>query len=395
MNPTTDILAYQGIAPHFLGTGKKSTGTGTTKKPLEGITGGRSVSPVAEGNTLMIASAGQNAGTTEPTGCTLLCRETPQKAVSREAATISVDRTDSEQTQLQYELTIISGLKEKYEPRRQTMLMTVHKAANLANSQKLEEANEVLKPVFEYVKETEDANVTCMLCRTKAHILLKMNKLEEAFFFLQRAKDFDDLTNFPERFFALCFMLGAKGNIIDNNWLFKPDEFYQEIRKWLADDETKNEELDNLLEMEFSTQPPIESISFEIKTFRQAIQAIFKEKNVTAAMSAEESLAKLVLYKEPKTSILSYALDILNFAKNLKLVKEGVYNEAIKNIKKNASRNLKHLDEYIHCQILRKCGRIDQAIENCEQGLLKGFPFEKYLSDLRQEKAKHVDGVSD
>lgn len=343
----------------------------------------------------MIASAGQNAGTTEPTGCTLLCRETPQKAVSREAATISVDRTDSEQTQLQYELTIISGLKEKYEPRRQTMLMTVHKAANLANSQKLEEANEVLKPVFEYVKETEDANVTCMLCRTKAHILLKMNKLEEAFFFLQRAKDFDDLTNFPERFFALCFMLGAKGNIIDNNWLFKPDEFYQEIRKWLADDETKNEELDNLLEMEFSTQPPIESISFEIKTFRQAIQAIFKEKNVTAAMSAEESLAKLVLYKEPKTSILSYALDILNFAKNLKLVKEGVYNEAIKNIKKNASRNLKHLDEYIRCQILRKCGKIDQAIENCEQGLLKGFPFEKYLSDLRKEKAKHVDGVSD
>lgn len=130
------------------------------------------------------------------------------------------------------------------------------------------------------------------------------------------------------------FYARAKGNIIDNNWLFKPDEFYQEIRKWLADDETKNEELDNLLEMEFSTQPPIESISFEIKTFRQAIQAIFKEKNVTAAMSAEESLAKLVLYKEPKTSILSYALDILNFAKNLKLVKEGVYNEAIKNIKK-------------------------------------------------------------
>ena len=132
MNPTTDIPAYQGIAPHFLETGKKSTGTGTTKKPLEGITGGRSVSPVAEGNTLMIASAGQNAGATEPTGCTLLCRETPQKAVSRETATISVDRTDSEQTQLQYELTIISGLKEKYEPRRQTMLMTVHKAANLS-----------------------------------------------------------------------------------------------------------------------------------------------------------------------------------------------------------------------------------------------------------------------
>ena len=81
---------------------------------MEGLAEGRRVRvfPAAEGNALAVASTEQGVGAAEPAGRVLSCREAVQKAASGVASAMPVDRTDSEQTQLQCESEIIDKLKE-------------------------------------------------------------------------------------------------------------------------------------------------------------------------------------------------------------------------------------------------------------------------------------------
>ena len=103
MNPASqasNVSPHQNIATSLEAKGKNK-GTGSTEKPLEGISGGRSVSPATYDNTLAVASAGQVAGTTEAAAATLLpYREAAQST----ASAMPIDKTGSTQAQLSHEL---------------------------------------------------------------------------------------------------------------------------------------------------------------------------------------------------------------------------------------------------------------------------------------------------
>ena len=375
MNPVSNVSSRQGSMPHLEEEGKNQGVAGTEELP-KGVAGGRNVSPVAGAN-VFAASAERDASVAKSNDRrTLSCREPKQQvALKAGSSAIPVDGADTERVQsLMNKLGIIDRLlggigdKEQMqviEYRTGEMHVIQRDALNMLGADaKL--ADERLDPVFEYVEESGDVLTANNLCRSKALVLNFRGDFANALLFFKKARELDgnNITiNFSESMLAQHLMLGivdASSEIqID---LFDPEGFYNEIQRWLSDGKVREEDVEKSLESEFMDDKlPV------VKIFRNAIKAIFAEEDILAAGRVKCFIDELDRFEktETETLIMMFLSCILEFAMNLRLIEQDRFDEALKNINLT-DHDVKYLGEYIRCQVLRKTGKIDQAIEKCK-----------------------------
>ena len=365
MNPVSNVSSRQGSMPHLEEEGKNQGVAGTEELP-KGVAGGRNVSPVAGAN-VFAASAERDASVAKSNDRrTLSCREPKQQvALKAGSSAIPVDGADTARVQsLMNRLSIIDRLPRKTGDKEQMMTPQAREMfgiqckaiVQLDDDDKL--ADETLDPVFEYVEESGDVLTANNLCRSKALVLNFRGDFANALLFFKKARELDgnNITiNFSESMLAQHLMLGivdASSKIqID---LFDPEGFYNEIQRWLSDGKVREEDVEKSLESEFMDDKlPV------VKIFRNAIKAIFAEEDILAAGKVRDFIDQLDKFQnsKPKTEIMKYAVYLLEFAMNLRLIEQGRFDEASKNIKLTEDCDVKHLGEYIRCEVLKKTGK--------------------------------------
>lgn len=111
--------------------------------------------------------------------------------------------------------------------------------------------------------------------------------------------------------------------------LFDPEGFYNEIKRWLPVGEAGNDCMEKLLEHEFNNDDEPASA---VKIFHNAIKAIFAEEDILAAGKVRDFIGQLDKFQnsKPKTEIMKYAVYLLEFAMNLRLIEQGRFDEASK-----------------------------------------------------------------
>ncbi len=426
MNSPSNVSSCQGITPPLEIEGK-SKGAVSTKKSLEGMARGRSVSPATGNALLMVAFTRQNASIAGVVRhAPLLGRESVRNATSGLVLGMFVSRAGNEKMQLQRELEIIDKLenlgvcqKEKTANKHQDktgfmavvnglrsfftevpdlfgqrkkdvnerkireMRATINESIKLGNDGSLEESDEKLRVVFEGVEclgKYNDPSVVSNLCRSKAHILYLRKNVEDALIFFDKSKQFSNFINFPDRLFVLNILAGIGAY----KRVFCPEIFYENIKEWLVDDEDNQRRL-----VEYEKELP------GLTVFRDGIKAVFEEEGADteetrrlAAKKFKQSITKLDKLAEDKVlSIgLIHSCLILKFARNLSLIKQSRFQDALASAQENGASQFNHLGIYIHCQALEKVGSIDRAIEMCEQAVRKGHPLSNYLEKLKLSK---------
>ena len=424
MNSASNVSLHQGTTS----LPEKSEGRGSAEKPSEGAVGGRSVSSVADDDTLAIVSAGQqNAGITEKSaGRTLSRRDAAQRAPLGVVLTMPVDRTASVQQQLQCELGIvnnlISGLKisgnqaqagtkgqELNVVMRRVLSCAQHNvmraandlkkanglhdvayidAATLKKCEEVEKANRDFWVAFEYIESSGDIDVAQFACGCRALIQFFNYDGVNALRFFQKKREFGYPieANHPESLLiqALALGIGVEGcsSVEDRNDLFQPEFFYDELQRWALADESK--ESGNL--------------SLRNRGYRNGAKLLFGERGLCVVERCDCYIAEFIKHNENELESegLGASVYMLKFAGNLKLINEGYLDEALKNVEraekagKSEEYKFKYLDEYIRFLVLKKTGKTDQAIEVCKQGVAKGYPFSNYLSDLVRVREKTV-----
>ena len=395
MNPVFNVSSRQGGMLHPEEEEKGKGTAGSTERLLKGMAGGRSVSPAAGVDALAMASAGRDAGVTQSNDrYALSCREPEQQAASGTGSSgMPVDSVDDARARLlANNLYIIDQLinpgdKERMQtvtPQARKMHDIQLKALELLDdNNKLKEADEMLEPVFEYVDQSGDIRVACNLCRSKAFVLHAMEDFPHALMFFERARKLDNsnIINFSESMLVQYLMLAIEvDSSVIRDEIFDPEGFYDEIQRWLPNSEVQEDDVEESLESEFGNDR-----APAVKIFRNAIKAIFAEEDILAAGKVKHFIDQLDEFQnsKPETKIMQYAVYILEFAMNSRLVKQGRFKEASENIKFTASHEFKYLGEYIRCQVLRETGEIDQAIRKCKQDMVDGCPFAGYLLDLQ------------
>lgn len=371
MNPVSNVSSRQS-SMHPLEEEKKNRGIASTKKLPKGAAGGRNVSPVVGAN-VFSASAGRDASVAKSNDRrALLCREPKQQvALKVGSSAIPVDGADTARVQsLMNRLSIIDRLLGKTGDKEQMMTPQAREMfgiqckaiVQLDDDDKL--ADETLDPVFEYVEQSGNVLVASSLCECNALILMCREDYVNALNFFKKARELDGnntISNFSGSMLIQHLMLGivdASSKIqID---LFDPEGFYNEIKRWLPVGEAGNDCMEKLLEHEFNNDDEPASA---VKIFHNAIKAIFAEEDILAAGKVRDFIDQLDKFQnsKPKTEIMKYAVYLLEFAMNLRLIEQGRFDEASKNIKLIEDCDVKHLGEYIRCEVLRKTGKIEKA----------------------------------
>ena len=423
MNPVSNASSRRGVTPPPEPEKENEGAAGFTEGPSASRTGRHSVSLAAEGDTLSVASARQDTGATE--AAALSHREIVQEAetASGMASTMPVNRTGSEQTQLQRESETVGRLekpaatpkkKSPNEDQHQAMLELIKEANDLLNKylkgnragSQLPELTKKLEPAFKYINEYDDLSVARDLYRCKAYSLYFDDETAKALVFFKQAEELhEDHVNLSEGLLIMQLMLG----INTNNRVFRPEEFYKELEVWSRPDtiDTVNiidgEELAQLL----ASQPggvahPGTGAFFDgVKLFRRGIRTILEEKNINSEASRttfEQTFARLARYSDGDQSLLLKNSDrMLKFARDLTLLKNGCFHEALKSAMKNETGKLEHLNDYIYCRALEAMGDIDGAIQRCMQCTSSGYQvFSNYLKTLESSREQgHVYGDRD
>ena len=428
MNPISSVSSRQGISSSPGAGRKDKESTDTTEKLLKSMARGRSVSPTIEGDVPVASARSARRVMTIAAHVPLLGWMSVQDTTSRSVSVMPVDRGDNEKKQLQRELEIIdklenlwvgseektankpqngtgftmavndfrsflaeglnlSGQKKKSvnEQQIREMNVTIDEANKLRNDGKLKESDEKLRSVFESVNELgeyNDPSVVSGLCRIKGDILYNMGDPKGALNFLEKSTQFANLINFPDRLFVLYIMAGM--DVYERE--FWPEIFYKNIKEWLVDDEDNQRKL-----VEHEKKLPGLTVLIDgIKAVFEEEVADTEESRNLAAKKFEQSITKLDnLAKEGALSKgLINSGFILKFARNLSLIKQSRFQDALAGALVNESdKECEHLNIYIHCQVLAKTGAIDEAIEICEQGVHKGYPLSNYLKNLKWAKS--------
>ena len=259
-----------------------------------------------------------------------------QKAASGVAPAMPVDRTDSEQTQLQCESEIIDKLKEievgpvnksVNEDRHQATLEVIEKADELRCEGKLKEARKVLEPALVYYAGHNVPVIGCNSYRSKAYICCAERDVQTALFYFISSSDLTDAVNFPEELCFLHLMLGI--DVIDGNGpllVFQPDNFYEQMEKLLVNAKKHRGGLSEFMK----------KVSPGEKAFYDDLKAIFEEESVDAGASRCFATTgtfeqPLTLHKkiEPFQMSLLVPGRILKFLGNLRLIERGCFDRVI------------------------------------------------------------------
>lgn len=396
MNTVPDISSRQGITSS-LGAKEKSGEDGVAGELLEGVAGGRSISPAAERNAPAIASARQDAGITEAVSRTSLCQWTVQEAASGAVSATPVNGAGSGEMQLLCKLeaiakaenlAAISTQENSASEEQQAMLALIKDAYRMAPARKSADANDRTNTVCQYYREhSSDHLVGHRLYQCMAYNFYADNEITKALnCFAVAGPISTGPANFPERFLVMHLMLGM--NAAGKSTAFSPREFYDEIQKWLAVDEAEDEEIVRALEAGFGQDAP------QIKMFRDAIKAVFEDKGADPAASGdkfEKILNKLARDAEDGSisGILEYSVPMLKFAKNFRLIEQGCFDDVVR----NQCARYEYLDQCLDCEIKRKKGCMEDAIDLCRRSMETGSPFSGYLEELMWEKEWEEEAI--
>ena len=394
MNPASqksNVSPHQNIATSLEAKGKDK-GTGSTEKPLEGISGGRSVSPATYDNTLAVVSAGQVAGTTEAAEATLLpCREAAQSA----ASAMPIDKTGSTQAQLSHELGKLEITNESEKSGGMTKALTGHQMMRLKLTQaneliaecKFEKAKEALDHVFVYATTHGDEDLEAYAHRSTGFLLFSQGKEKKALSnFIEASRLGGPLCELTESILIQNMSLAMGIDKKEEEEVFQPETFYEEIKLWTpTTDDAREEALEERItkELEKETQQ-------QMKMLREGLKEIFVgEDNTPNTEKIESIIEKLTRFEMQSKSTSTHAADMLRFTRDLRLVERGRYQEALENVTriKDGGYEFNYLGKYIYCQVFRKTGNIDEAIRVCEEHLIDDhYPFWNYLSELHLDQ---------
>lgn len=204
MDPSFSMSLCQGTTSP-LGIRKKSKETGAVEKTSESMIGGRSVSPIIEGNILANASTRQDSEMTGVAKRALLCRN-PTVAASAEP----VYERHSDQLRLPHGLKTIREPKNSTEiPKgeiegKQFILNLIHEAYNLTANNRRSEAycNIFFASRLVSSKYPEDPSMMSRVYQCLAYISSFKNE-RAAFRYFNDAEELArGPTNFPEALFA-------------------------------------------------------------------------------------------------------------------------------------------------------------------------------------------------
>ena len=392
MNPASqasNVSPHQNIATSL----EAKKGTGSTEKPLEGISGGRSVSPATYDNTLAVVSAGQVAGTTEAAAATLLpYREAAQST----ASAMPIDKTGSTQAQLSHELGKLeitnesekSGDMTKALTELKTMCLKLADANNLMAECKFEEAKETLNHVFVYATTHGNKDLEANAHRSTGFLLFAQGQEKNALSnFIKASRLGGPLCELTESILIqnMSLAMGIDKKEKEEE-VFQPETFYEEIKLWTpTTDDAREEALEERITKELGKEA-----QQQMKMLREGLKAIFVgEDNTPNTEKIESIIKKLAGFEMQSESTSTHTADMLRFTRDLYLVEQGRYQEARKNVTqiKDGGYEFNYLGKYIYCQVLRKTGHVDEAIRVCEEHLKKDhYPFRNYLSELRRDQ---------
>lgn len=440
------VSPRQVIAPPPLE--KKNEGTGSTEKPLQGAKGRRSASPVEVCDAAPGIFTGQDTGITKPVRHTTLCHRETERNAAQGATMATSAASSSVQMQSRHELRNIAGLEtlvlaesEKKDravgtrfawlidtlesllqenpekegqkmattlrtavtelkdivvgpvdaSRRKEMENLMSMATELQNKGQADDAKKLLDIVTEYTTKHHDFNVSSRLLQLKGDTAAHEKKTEEGPLFSRESDEQGNYWNFNKnlnvRVAGLSSSLGI--DVIHGNrqlTRFDPDQFYQDIQQLLKDYKKLEKELNKSPD---STLPEYKPGA---KAFFDALEAIFEEEKSGAGTSRdlatakfERSINQLKREGAHMDKELNLVTDILKFARNLTLVKQGDYIGAIRNMQDDKSSDtFSYLDDYIRCEYYKQ-EFASEAIKFCERCLRCGAPFSDYLSSLHQE----------
>ena len=311
-----------------------------------------------------------------------LLQENPEKEGQKMATTLRTAVTELKD--------IVVGPVDASKRKEMKNLMSM--ATGLQNKGQADEAKKLLDIVTEYTTEHHDFAVSSRLLQLKGCTAVHEKKTEKGSLFSRESceqgnhRNFN--TNFYERVAELSSILGV--DVLHGNrqtGKFDPDRFYQHIQQLLKDRNKLKEELQKPSSFTLVESKP------GVHAFFTALEVIFEEEQSGAMISKnlaearfKASIDQLKQGDAQADRTLNLAPDILNFARNLKLIKQGDYSTALKNLSADkASDTFNYLDDYIRCEFYR-AEHPEVVIEFCEQCLARGAPFLDYLSSLSQEQ---------
>ena len=342
MNPASqasNVSPHQNIATSLEAKGKNK-GTGSTEKPLEGISVGRSVSPATYDNTLVVVSAGK-----------------------------------------------LSGDMTKALTELRTMCFKLIKANELIAECKFEEAKEALDHVFVYATTHDNKDLEESAHRSTGFLLFAQDQEKNALsHFIKASRLGGPLCELTESILIQNMSLAMEIEKEKEEEVFQPETFYEEIKLWTpTTDDAREEALEERItkELEKETQQ-------QMRMLREGLKAIFVGEDNTPNTEKIESIIKeLAGFEMQSESTSTHAADMLGFTRDLWLVEQGRYQEALRNVTriKDGGYESNYLGKYIYCQVFRKTGNIDHAISTCKKHLEENhYPFWNYLSELRRDQ---------
>lgn len=396
-------------ATSSMGVRGNSIETGAAEKTLEGMVWGHGISPVTEGSVLEIASIRQDSGTTETARNTSLCLDTTmKKAIPKVVTAMPIDKHYSEQLRLPHELETIGEPKNFTETSewksgndKQLISNLIRDAYNLkSNGRQLEALKKTTTALELAFKYPEDSSIRSRIYQCRAYISYASNMIEKALYYFAEAEEGSDgPTNLPERLFVMHLMIGMGGD--GHSVVFQPDNFYNEVKKWVKADAAEDKKIEQSLEEGFGKYAP------HIRVFRDGLKAIFEKGVDTKTSNAilKQAIAKLTKIKEGQSppEILKCLVPMLRFAQNLELMKKGHIANVVENVSMNLfgleknyvkpeQRELQHLDEYLiamaaenqashiaNTDVTQALDLVNVAINGLEDGIVKGYPVSTHL----------------
>lgn len=387
----------------------KSEETGAVENSLKGVFERRRVSSAVEGDALAVAPERRCAGITEVAERTLSCRDTSmQEITSVVASVMSIDGMCSEQLRLPCELETIAepqGLSRLEElenesgSEKEKFLGLIDEVYDLKSSGDLGLANKRMEDVCSYINRHHDDGKALVdrFYQCKAYLSYAARDIDGALSAFKKAEqESKGPINFPEKLFVMHLMLGM--SVDGNNNVFRPEEFYEEMKKWVGADKAEDDKIEQLLDIGFKED------ACQVKIFRDCIKAIFEDEGAgteAADGKFEQAITKLTNFKKSQliSRILEHSVSMLIFARKLKQIKQSDFS-ALNGAKQNffgvtkgmvqsGSSELPHLDEYLCCEVARKAGFIEDAITRCEECIdEKGYPFWEYREKLMLARAQ-------
>lgn len=123
---------------------------------------------------------------------------------------------------------------------------------DLKSSGDLGLANKRMEDVCSYINRHHDDGKALVdrFYQCKAYLSYAARNIDRALSNFKKAEqESKGPINFPEKLFVMHLMLGM--SVDGNNNVFRPEEFYEEMKKWVGADKAEDDKIEQLLDIGF------------------------------------------------------------------------------------------------------------------------------------------------